>query len=425
MLKRAEFFLALRYLKPERSAVGVITVISVIGVALGVAVLMIVLAVMTGFTDLMKEKILDTQAHVQVRSTAYSAFLRPYKYVDMIEKLGGRAFPVINAPALLQYRKRLEPSIFVMGVDSEDISKAVDLKNVVKLGDFNLGRGEIAISTDMARRLGISPGDKVFMHSPRKLTNMVKISESGKVELNEDNPVYLPSEFTVKALFSFNKSDFDRSVVFLPIDDAAKLFELRAGAATAVFGYFKNPYDMQRELDALNRSLQGEMMAAYSWQQTNSALLGVLAVEKRMMFFLLIFIVLVAAFSITNTLITSVYKKTKEIGILKALGATGGACMRIFVYQGMFVGLIGTFCGTVLGFLVLHFRNDILDFASKVTGQDLFPKEFYYFDGLPAHIIPADVILICIAAILLCTLGAVIPALRAAKLDPAKALRYE
>ena len=132
MLKRAEFFLALRYLKPERSAVGVITVISIIGVALGVAVLMIVLAVMTGFTDLMKEKIIDTQAHVQIRSTSYHAFRSPYKYVDMIEKLGGKAFPVIAAPALMQYQRRLEPSILVMGVDSEDLSKAVDLKEVIK-----------------------------------------------------------------------------------------------------------------------------------------------------------------------------------------------------------------------------------------------------------------------------------------------------
>jgi lipoprotein-releasing system permease protein len=182
---------------------------------------------------------------------------------------------------------------------------------------------------------------------------------------------------------------------------------------------------MQKELNALNRELKGKNMRALSWQETNSALLGVLAVEKRMMFFLLIFIVLVAAFSITNTLITSVYKKTKEIGILKALGATGGTCMRIFVYQGMFVGIIGTICGTVLGYLVLHFRNDIIDFASRIAGHDLFPKEFYYFDGLPAKIIASDVIIICVAAVLLCTLGAVIPAIRAAKLDPAKALRYE
>lgn len=425
MLKRAEFFLALRYLKPERSAVGVITVISVVGVALGVAVLMIVLAVMTGFTDLMKEKILDTQAHVQIRSTVYYSFRNPYDYVDMIKKLGGRAFPVINAPALMQFKRRLEPSIFVMGVDSEDLRGAVDLKNVIKSGDFQLKKGEIAISTDMANRWMVGIGDKILLHSPRKLTNMVKISDSGKVELNEDSPVYLPSEFTVKALYSFNKSDFDRSVVFIPIEDAARLFELRQGSATAVFGYFKNPYDMNGELAALNRELHSGSMHAFGWQETNSALLGVLAVEKRMMFFLLIFIVLVAAFSITNTLITSVYKKTKEIGILKALGASGAACMRIFVYQGMFVGLIGTLFGTLGGYLVLYFRNDILEFGSKLTGQDLFPREFYYFDGLPAKIITSDVVLICVAAVVLCTLGAVIPALRAAKLDPAKALRYE
>ncbi|MBO5689811.1 MAG: FtsX-like permease family protein [Lentisphaeria bacterium] len=162
-----------------------------------------------------------------------------------------------------------------------------------------------------------------------------------------------------------------------------------------------------------------------TWQEENRQLLGVLQVEKRMMFSLLIFIVLVAAFSIANTLITSVYQKTHEIGILKALGASDGIVLRIFVFQGMLVGMAGDFCGTVAGILVIHFRNDLLRLVTQWTGQDLFPKEFYYFNELPAHIIAGDVVLIAVMAVVLCTLGAVIPAVRAAKLDPAGALRYE
>ena len=144
-----------------------------------------------------------------------------------------------------------------------------------------------------------------------------------------------------------------------------------------------------------------------------------------MMYFLLIFIVLVAAFSIANTLITSVYQKTREIGVLKALGASDRTVMMIFVLQGTFIGVIGSICGTALGFLVITFRNQILDFTSKCFGVDLFPKEFYFFNGLPAHIVGTDVLFIVLPSILLCTLGALLPALRAAFLDPAKALRYE
>ena len=162
-----------------------------------------------------------------------------------------------------------------------------------------------------------------------------------------------------------------------------------------------------------------------TWEEDNRQLLGVLNVEKRMMFFLLIFIVLVAAFSITNTLITSVYQKTREIGLLKALGASDRAVTGVFLFQGMLIGAIGSVTGVALGTLVVYFRNDILRLASRWTGAELFPKEFYYFNELPAHIVPQDVAFIVISSVVLCTLGALLPAWRAARLDPAQALRYE
>jgi lipoprotein-releasing system permease protein len=148
-------------------------------------------------------------------------------------------------------------------------------------------------------------------------------------------------------------------------------------------------------------------------------------VEKNMMFFLLVFIVLVAAFSITNTLITMVFQKTREIGLLKALGATSGTVMRIFILQGMFVGIVGSILGTLSGIMVVYWRNNILHFSSRVFGLDLFPPEFYYFDGLPAKIITGDIVIVVVVTIVLCTVGGIIPAWRAAKLDPAKALRNE
>ena len=144
-----------------------------------------------------------------------------------------------------------------------------------------------------------------------------------------------------------------------------------------------------------------------------------------MMFFLLIFIVLVAAFSIANTLITSAYQKTREIGVIKSLGGSDRFIAMVFIMQGFLIGVIGSVCGTLLGYVVILFRNNIISFVSRCTGRDMFPKEFYYFNELPAHIIVSDVAIIVAASILLCTIGALLPALRASRLDPAEALRYE
>ena len=181
-----------------------------------------------------------------------------------------------------------------------------------------------------------------------------------------------------------------------------------------------------------NQSVRSDLISIYrnrilyfSWEDMNKQILGVLAVEKNMMFFLLIFIVLVAAFSITNTLITTVIQKTREIGLLKSMGVTSGAIMRIFVLQGAFVGILGSAFGVLLGWLVITYRMNILDVMRHVTGMEIFPKQLYLFNELPAHIVWSDVALIVVISILLCTCGALIPAFRAAKLDPARALRYE
>ncbi len=418
-----EFFLAWRYLKPKRNAVSVISCISITGVALGVAVLIVVLAVMTGFTDIMKDKLLDTGSHMQIFSGRYTYIKNPEEVVKAVEAAGGHAAPIVNQAVLIQKEDRFVPK-FLIGLDLDKAQNRIDIKDTIKYGNCSLNKSEVMISTEIARELNVFVGDKILLHSPSRLAKLVKTKTDGKgVELSKDAEVYLPEEYTVSGLFSFGKYDFDRNMIFIGLEDADELYGFPWGAATAVYAWVDDPFNMDKEIKLIKDKLPAYQIR--TWQQINSRLLGVLAVEKNMMFYLLIFIVLVAAFSIMNTLITVTVQKTKEIGLLKALGAGPGTIMRVFLLQGFYVGIAGTFSGLILGSLVVHYRMPIMIFFSKLTGRELFPKEFYFFNELPAHMVGFDLTVICVSSIVLCTFGALIPAWRAARLDPASSLRYE
>ena len=444
-------FLAWRYFKPKRSAVSVITLISVIGVILGVAVLIVVLAVMTGFTDLAKSKLLETGSHAQIRKAGVevndsarspeenAASRRKIGVLfedetDDIVKLGteidpkAKALPVLLSPVLLQVNGTYNPKALVAFDPTKADTSAFDLEKMVKKGKLSLDIHEIGISDVIAEEFGLTVGSKVLLHSPTRLAGLVEQDKkTGKYKASKKAEYYLPAEYVVSFIFSFDKYDFDRQFMFLSLDNADDLFKLDPGCATHVYVWVDDPFHMDNFLDDLRGSLSKRHpdLAVLSWKDLNEKYLGVLAVEKNMMFFLLAFIVLVAAFSIANTLITTVIQKTKEIGLLKSMGADSFSIMRIFILQGLFVGLIGTAGGVFLGWLVVLRRMDILYAMRAITGQEIFPKELYLFNELPAHIVWSDVALISVISILLCTCGALVPAIRAAHLDPAKALRYE
>ena len=436
-----ELFLAIRYLKPRRNAVSIITLTSIIGVTLGVMVLMVVMAVMSGFTGKMKSKLIETQSHFQIRSPRgpFSDY-EVRNICKTLEAYQAQGTAVIQSPVLVQYTvtnafgqsaQRLDTQNLLFAAPEEELKKRLNLENYLKAGSLKLGSSfeddahYAVISTYMAERWNLNVGDKFLVHSAKHLTDLVKFNAEGGIELNDESTAYLPAEFTVAGIYELGKSDFDQLVFFAGMDDASELLfdPGQFAGATGIYGWGKDPFDQQKLLADLSAALPEYMVIG--WEEANRNFLEVLAVEKLMMFFLLIFIVLVAAFSITNTLITSIYQKTREIGLLKALGCTDGSIMRIFILQGFLVGLIGSICGTVSGYLVIRFRQDIVDFASMISGQELFPKKFYFFDQLPAEIILSDVFFIVISSIVLCTVGALLPALRAARLQPSEALRYE
>lgn len=418
---RADFFLAWKYFKPKRNAVSVITLISIVGVALGVAVLVVVLAVMTGFSDKMKEKLIDTTSHAQITPAFGTCIEDPQPAVNAVEKLEGSAMPTIMGPILLQRGNIFLPKQMIAINPNDKAVSRFNVKESIKAGTFSLEMDEIIISYVIAKELGVDIGDKILVHSPVKLSKMVKTNENGQYEAVQG--AYLPREFVVTGIYSFDKYDFDKNVLFLGLDDATELYDMPFGSSTNILVWTKDPYDMNDF--KLKLSSQLTTYNIDTWQDMNRRLLDVLAVEKNMQLFLLVFIVLVAAFSITNTLITTVIQKTREIGLLKAIGASSATIMRVFLLQGFFVGSIGTFFGLILGWLFVKFRMNVLEFLRVVTGQEIFPKEVYVFNELPAHIVPMDLITISAIAIILCTIGGLIPAFRAAKLDPAGALRSE
>ena len=359
-----ECFLAWRYFKPKRSAVSVITLISVIGVVLGVAVLIVVLAVMTGFTDMAKSKLLETGSHAQIRKPTMHYTANPRgnagvftpddaeNVVEIVKRKGGQALPVLLSPVLLQVEESFNPKVLA-AFDPNTDTPAFDLKKMVKEGEFSLERDEIAVSQIIADEYKLKIGDKVVLHSPTRLSKLIERDpETGEFRVAKDNPeYYLPGEYTVSFIFSFDKYDYDRDIMFLSLADADQLFGLDWGSATHIYVWVDDPFHMDGFLDDLRSSLAASHpdVTVLSWKDLNAQYLGVLAVEKNMMFFLLAFIVLVAAFSIANTLITTVIQKTKEIGLLKSMGADSFSVMRIFILQGLFVGVIGTAGGVFLG----------------------------------------------------------------------------
>ncbi|MBO5991584.1 MAG: ABC transporter permease, partial [Lentisphaeria bacterium] len=316
---KSELFLAWKFLKPRRNVVSLITLTSILGVTLGVAVLMIVLAVMTGFSDLMKMKLVETQAHFQVRSPF--GVIRDSSYVvDKIKAFGADAAPVMQSPVLVQYgARRLDTQAVMFGAEKEALVKHLELDKKLLQGKLELEGRSVIISSSMANRWNVTVGDRIILHSAQKLTSMVKFKSDGGIELNRDR-AYLPGEFRVAGIYSMGKYDFDRVVLFAGIDDACDMLDQLWGSATSVFAWGPDAFKQQKLILKVRNALPG--YSVITWEEANRQLLGVLAVEKNMMFFLLIFIVLVAAFSIANTLITSASQKTKEIGLIKSLGAT-------------------------------------------------------------------------------------------------------
>jgi len=400
------FMIALRYLRPRRTFVSVITIISVVGVMLGVMVLILVISVMSGFDRELRQKVLGLNSHITISGSGIIP-----KWEGLSQQIETRPHvrgvaPFIIGPVLAKFGGRIFTP-YLKGIDPEREKRVSDIARYIVHGKFDLDGDKILIGNELAKRYGIFVGDKIIIYSPKSF---------------EDRKVaYLPSEPVVSGIFESGMFEYDVGFVFCSLETAQELYEL-GSSVHGIAVMTDNLEIIQPVQRDLNQILKPPLHAS-TWMELNRRLFSAIAVEKNMMFFLLIFIIIVAAFGIMSTLITVTVQKTREIGILKSVGATPGNILTIFIAQGMVVGALGTSLGLVMGLTLLHYRNPFLELLRSMTGFELFPREIYNFDQLPAQINPQDVLVICISAFLICTAAGLFPAWRAARLEPARALR--
>src|SRR6266850_1228705 len=418
-----ELLLALRYLRPKRTFVSVITLISVLGVALGVAVLMIVISVMSGFDQQLRDKILGFNTHLKVFEPEHT--MPDYKRVMSIISSNSEVKaqgPFVIEKVLLksdvpqngsQSKAQRADTPFLRGIVPELETNLTILPHSIIAGKFDVSDRGLLIGSEFAQNMRLDVGDRVSIYSVGELEKWQKSVEEKHEKISAG------IEYEIRGIFDVGYYDYNLSVVVASLRDAQDLYDLGKGVH-GIMVMLHDPYQapaIQREL----AGLLGDDYRVVTWMQENSNLLNALIVEKNVMFYLLFFIMIVAALCILSALITFVVQKTREIGMLKALGATDVQVAGLFLSQGALVGGIGDLLGYGLGMLALAYRNEFLHLLDRVFGFQLFPPSIYGFTDLPSLIVEKDVILICLSAWIVCLLGGLIPAWRAGRLKPVEA----
>jgi lipoprotein-releasing system permease protein len=406
-------YLALNQLFPTGRRLTFFTAIAILGVALGVAVLVIATSVMGGFGEGIRRLTVNTQGDVQVRVDSLIA--DPATLQAELAKIPGvvATTPFVEGPvAVIFERKPQFPTM--QGIDVERVEKVIPLDRYVQSGSLaDLDDDSIILGSQLALSLGARVGDKVAIFSP---TAFEKYS-------NDEIP--LPRELRVVGYFEFGHQALDNSVVLVTLR-AMQDFYARGSSVDGINVKITPGLDADEAAARINAAFPPEArVRARSWIEINQDFLFVLQFEKNMIFFLLMFIVVVASFSMTNSLMTSVVRKTREIGLLGALGAKPRHVAACFCFQGFIIGVAGTGVGLGLGRLVLYFREDILEVFTKLTQSEAALVRFYQFKDLPAYTDPKYVTAIIVCTIVISTLAGLLPAWRAARLKPVEALRSE
>jgi lipoprotein-releasing system permease protein len=415
ILNRAERMLARRYLLPGRGEgfIFLVATISLIAVALGVAALIIVMSVMNGFRAELFDKIVGLNGHAVIYG--YDGRLSDWQRIAIAAKQSPgvtSAVPMIEQPLMGTANGRFE-GVLVRGMRLEDIRSNKTLNAHIVGGDIRSvtpGSGKVAVGSRLAETLGLYPGAQITLWNPEGRSTVM-----GTV----------PREvtYTVGAIFEIGVYDYDKAYVILPMQDAQQLL-LMGDQVGMIEVQTTDPDRVDEYLAPLRKLIQGRAVIT-DWRQMNSALFQALEVERVAMFVVLSLIVLVAVFNILSSLIMLVRAKTRDIAILRTMGASRRGMMKVFVTVGVTIGSLGIVLGIVLGAIFLFFRQQVVDFIQAVTGQNLWDPSIRFLTDLPSKTDPFEVTAIVLTALILSFLATLYPAYKAASTDPVQVLRYE
>ncbi len=406
-------FLALKYLKPKRSVTSIITIFTILGVILGVAIMIIVRAIMTGFGDMWHEKLLAFKPHLTITSRHDSRINNEDDLCRAIESVPGvtSASPAIETRVLVEFNQRVLAPI-VIGVDPASATNILPSVTNMRAGVFDLEGDSILIGTEFATALSLHVGDKLLVYSPMNLVHK--------------DEIYFPEELVVRGIFSTGQNQFDSDFAITSLALARDLVGLESGVYS-IYVKTDNPQNQRIFSTVINAVVNRIGVFKYNirnWQEIDRELFNALAVEKNMMSILLAFITIVAIFCVTVTLIVITVQKTNEIGLLKALGFSSGQILLTFVLYGWVQCVAGTIFGIGAAYLVLHNLQRVIDYLGSM-GVQVFARGIYGLDALPWRVVPGEVLEVILLVFFVSTLFCTLFAWRAARLDPIDALRKE